>query len=1536
MEAIRACGNEKCSAFHSTTELVGKTLLAALAFLALLAMPRSSFADLGPPQVEECFFINNYCNLYSYEGPCPNGRVERTISGPPDSSGNTSVTRFCDFADDNQGTDLELGANVPTLLPGANVSTQVAEALGFPGGLPGSDTEGSCSPEGQGISYAGNPINIGSRNKVERVMDYVGPGRLPIVFSRTFNSADENTESFPPLGKKWSMSFARLERWVPPAGSGATEGLVNIRPDGQRIRYYRRDDASSGIQYFERVNGKFARILKDTSDNSWRLLDGLIEERYDSFGRLVLKTDESGEYLKYNYLLGTSLYPNRINHSSGRFLQISYRSNGELDQITLPDGEVITYTHNARGNLETVTYPHKGGSHLSPPFNGLTTVTETYFYEDSNNPDSITRFQNAKGLNAYWTYTSTGEAVSSVHEAGFEKMDIIGTTTSGGTTSITTRNALGKDTVFNFQEIAGSTKLTSVDGVANGNCVATNRSMTYDAQGYYDVVVDREGNTIDYDYDGHGLLTQTIAGAGTPEAITTTYEFDTSLELPTRIANPASESTFSYDERGRPIERKVKNLSSNGVTNEVRTWTYSYPEAFRQDTSEDTELIRKVVIDGPRTDVSDTTTLLYDTSGRLQSITNALSQTLTVNSYDSGGRITKLTRPTGMTVEYEYHPRGWVTKITEKLATKTLSGTNENQVRVTEYAYDEVGNVERITYPDGSYYDFYYNAQDLPFRVDNANGEMMWYDYDDEGNITRERVRHEETTTTWEAVCCTSWGEPYLEEVTTTEWVTDKEVTFTYDALGRIETYTDGVGNTSEYRHNKNDLPRWFKNPRGYQTTTTYDPLNRFLIRSNPDGGATGYGYDSAGFLDSVNDPIGVVTSFSVDGFGDVVAESSADIGTATSEYDLAGNIESYTDARMFTTQFADYDALNRITRIDHPSGIDTVFVWDTDQPGYLHQVTDDSGTTTFERNEAGEITKTTVQVSGVTFGWISDTMVYRAEFDVGGRFRKRALPGGTTLHYGYDPAGRVNEITADHSSWSSTKGVATNITYLPYGPLNFVELGAGQNRILDYDSNYRLEQIVSGSSTQRSYTYDQNSNIARIYYGTTGGYTQHYYDSMDRLTYVSGPAEYGTYRYDDNGNRIAKNNYTSDNYSYYTGTNRLGYYTGGFRSYDANGNTTSANGYTLNYDARNRLSNVVSSGTTMMSYNYNVFGERVRKHSSSFEQLFFYGYGARLLHERGSQGTVDYIYLNGEPIALVRNGTLRVIHTDHLGRPLSVKNESGSFAVWQSDGNAWESVENFAYIEVNLRFPGQYWDSETGFYYNYNRYYDPDTGRYLSTDPIGLAGGTNRYLYANANPRGNIDPLGLESIANIQFEQDVKDLMSGRISEEEYWERINARGAAAGCGFGVAGLFVPDPTDAWLAGFFGKLFGKKPKTPKAKTTDTVADTVPSGGAKNASGNLDDAAAAARTQPHGAVSRVTFGKNADQVEHAFRHTDAAGLSRSNVQSAISRDITQNGHLVRAGSNTRTVRVDGVDVTFNAHRLPDGTINVGRITPPRSP
>lgn len=101
---------------------------------------------------------------------------------------------------------------------------------------------------------------------------------------------------------------------------------------------------------------------------------------------------------------------------------------------------------------------------------------------------------------------------------------------------------------------------------------------------------------------------------------------------------------------------------------------------------------------------------------------------------------------------------------------------------------------------------------------------------------------------------------------------------------------------------------------------------------------------------------------------------------------------------------------------------------------------------------------------------------------------------------------------------------------------------------------------------------------------------------------------------------------------------------------------------------------------------------------------------------------------------------------------------------------------------------------------------------------------------------------------------------------------------------------------------------------------------------KLASGNLDEAAAAARTQRHGPIARIQFGRVQNQVDHAFRHTDQIGLARSDVQAAIRQDLSESANLLQEGLNVRTVRVGDVEVTYNAFRFSDDTINVGRITP----
>lgn len=101
-------------------------------------------------------------------------------------------------------------------------------------------------------------------------------------------------------------------------------------------------------------------------------------------------------------------------------------------------------------------------------------------------------------------------------------------------------------------------------------------------------------------------------------------------------------------------------------------------------------------------------------------------------------------------------------------------------------------------------------------------------------------------------------------------------------------------------------------------------------------------------------------------------------------------------------------------------------------------------------------------------------------------------------------------------------------------------------------------------------------------------------------------------------------------------------------------------------------------------------------------------------------------------------------VHTDHLGTPVVIT-DSTQKNVWQGNKQPFGKTDvSVNLIEFNVRFPGQYYDAESGLHYNYFRDYDPSLGRYVQSDPIGLEGGQNTYAYVDGNPVSFIDPLGL------------------------------------------------------------------------------------------------------------------------------------------------------------------------------------------------
>jgi len=499
--------------------------------------------------------------------------------------------------------------------------------------------------------------------------------------------------------------------------------------------------------------------------------------------------------------------------------------------------------------------------------------------------------------------------------------------------------------------------------------------------------------------------------------------------------------------------------------------------------------------------------------------------------------------------------------------------------------------------------------------------------------------------------------------------------------------------------------------------------------------------------------------------------------------------------ARGKLTQYT-YDNLDRLKTISYATGTGTTFEYDggaTPTPaviGELTKITDASGQVTYSYDSLGRKTGKTQTTNGKTFT-VGYAWGRSGSGSALGKLTAITYPSGTRVNYSYDSYGDVSGITVNPpnangtgTNTGSTLPMISGITRNAESKFTGWTWASTKTQAISYDANGQISAYNLGDSTGTGSAAGVRRTVGRDNAGRITAYTHTNsgtpvsasdqgfgYDNLNRLVSATLGSTTTQYSYDATGNRstkvIAATTYTN---TIATTSNKLTQTqdVGGTATiqHDVAGNITSDGTNTYTYSDRGRMATMTNAGGTV-TYSYNALEMRVGKTGPTAlvptgAAYYVYDEEGKLLGEYDANGVPVYetIYV-GSPVGVVKQtgtagaGNIAIslynVSTDQVGAPRVITRQSDEAIVWR-----WDSAEAFGAtapdqnpsslgsFSFNQRFPGQVFDAESGLFQNWNREYSTRLGRYIQSDPIGLAGGINTFNYVSGNPLGASDPSGL------------------------------------------------------------------------------------------------------------------------------------------------------------------------------------------------
>ncbi|SFW68008.1 RHS repeat-associated core domain-containing protein [Luteibacter sp. UNCMF366Tsu5.1] len=1190
----------------------------------------------------------------------------------------------------------------------------------------------------------GNPINPLTLSKIEQVVDYQGAESSGLVFARTYHSGAFPMGGMSPtagarypagarIGARWRHSFDRAfvrRPYYDANGLAYGTALYLLREDGRETRFVKQGD---GFVPTEGERGK----LREHPEGGWVYTwPDLTEERYDDKGRLQARTDANGNVLTLRYddiTVGIGLKATvlvNVMDRQGRELRLSYDHLGRVETVDTPDGR-LNYSYSGDilegldADLVKVGYPDGHNVQYrydEPAFGGTPNHKLTGIIGKDGR-----RF-------ATFRYDSDNRAIGSAHGDDTERTDL-----DIRSDRIRVMRPDQRDAYLIPAYASGVIRLGQRQEDVRNETVT--RDFNY-LGGLVTRQTDYLGVPTTYQYDRKRQLEiERTEAEGTPVQHTVTTRWHTVFDKPTRIDNGSHWTTFEYDEKGNLIEQRQGGAADAGQAGgepwpEERITRLSYDAAGRL-----------LTIDGPLDGSADTTRYAYRATddagcatgvscawrkGDLHTITDPLGHVQTVLAYDAAGRVLASTDSNGARTERTYDAMGRPLTVTMRARRDGAPSAQDIVVRTT---YTANGDVHTLTDPDGGTLTHRYNAARRLIGLVDAVGRKRNIERDAQGWISRDTFLRADNTE-------------------------DLEREFTYDSRGiperiqysgyPIDYDVDANGRLLQ-AHGSANGPLLRRDARGRVDRITQDPES--------EGTAISLDYDGTDKVKTVVDPKGLSTGYLRNGLGDLLWQGSPDTGETAFEHDAAGQPVRETPADARTIERT-YDAAGRLTTVTYSDGASVTYAYDqadttcaadaTYAVGHLSKATDRDGHTSFCYDFAGRV----VQKTQVTRGVRLDL---RYAYTPAGRLAAMTYPDGRTVSYTRDAVGQVVAVTTQ-LPLVAPQPLVTDVRYDALGQTLRWTAGA---RTLT--RSYNPLGLVTGVHDRRPGGLNLNieyidSEIESISAGLTSGFMSA--DGVSRLTmatWLGVPAIGHQYTYDTTGNRMSWNTgaLQKRRFDYAADSHRLLMAADVPREYDANGNTTRIGDREFVYDASGRMSQAKINGVVEMNYVYNPFGQQIAKYIAGQTTVSLHDEAGHWLGDYDGAGRPirQVAWLGDMPIVAFDGDAIRDIQPDHLGTPRVVIDRATDKPIWAWSivGDAFGSDapnedpdgDGTRYV-FDMRFPGQRFDAVTGLHQNGWRDYDPLSGRYVQSDPIGLAGGISTYAYVGSNPYLRVDPLGL------------------------------------------------------------------------------------------------------------------------------------------------------------------------------------------------